>query len=282
MSQSILDRITQLFELTKADLLETQDAMETFVAFRDLLEAGEVRSATRGDDGVWRAVTAVKKGILVGFRLGHIETFAPGSTLPFADKHTFPVMTPEFAARGTRIVPGGSSVRAGAYLGKSVTCMPPMYINVGAYVDDGTMVDSHALVGSCAQIGKNVHLSAAVQIGGVLEPIGQAPVVVEDNVMVGGNSGIYEGTVVRQGAVIGTGTILNASTAVYDLVNETVLRATADAPLEIPENAVVIPGSRPAKGDFAAAHGIQLYTPVIIKYRDDKTDAKTALEEALR
>jgi 2,3,4,5-tetrahydropyridine-2-carboxylate N-succinyltransferase len=220
-------------------------------------------------------------GILVGFRLGDILEMDDGP-LPFADKSTYPVQRPPLVERGSRIVPGGSAIRRGAYLGRSVTCMPPMYINVGAYVDDGTMVDSHALVGSCAQIGKRVHLSAAAQIGGVLEPIGLAPVVIEDDVLVGGNCGVYEGTVVRRGAVLGTGTILNASTQVYDLVRQKIYRGGRGAPLEIPEMAVVVPGSRPARGEFAREHGLHIATPLIIKYRDEDTSAKTALEEALR
>ena len=223
----------------------------------------------------------VKKGILLGFRLGTNTVWSEGP-LPMADKDTFPPRTPPFIEQNIRIVPGGSAIRSGAYIGPNVTCMPPMYINVGAYVGEGTMVDSHALVGSCAQIGERVHLSAGVQIGGVLEPIGLAPVVVEDEVMVGGNCGIYEGTVVRQRAVIGTGVILNASTRVYDLVRETVHSASDEGPLVIPEGAVVVPGSRPARGDFAAAHNLQIATPLIIKYRDGATDARTALEEALR
>ena len=204
--------------------------------------------------------------------------------LPFADKDTFPPAGHVAGPRGTRIVPGGSSVRAGAYLGSSVTCMPPMYVNVGAYVDDGAMVDSHALVGSCAQIGKRVHLSAAAQIGGVLEPVGARPVIIEDDAFVGGGVGVYEGTLVRRCAVLGAGVILTRSTPVYDLVHERVLRATADAPLEIPEGAVVVPGTR-ALGQptaFSAQHGLQLACAVIIKYRDDKTDAAAALELDLR
>ncbi len=273
--------IERLFELPKAELLEQAEARETFARFLEHVEAGQMRAASRAEDGQWVVDPVVKKGILIGFRLGSNRLYST-SPLPFADKDTFPPQVPPLLERNVRIVPGGSSVRAGAYLGQNVTCMPPMYINVGAYVDDNTMVDSHALVGSCAQIGKRVHLSAAVQIGGVLEPIGMAPVVIEDDVMVGGNCGIYEGTVVRRRAVIGTGVILNASTPVYDLVNERVLRASADGPLEIPENAVVVPGSRPARGDFAKANGLQIATALIVKYRDESTGARTALEDALR
>lgn len=274
-------RIEALFEVPRAELGAHGDAREVFEALLTALEAGEVRAANRDGEGRWVVDPTVKKGILLGFRLGNNRVISE-SPLPFADKDTYPAQVPPMEARNIRIVPGGSSVRRGAYLGHDVTCMPPMYINVGAWVGDGTMVDSHALVGSCAQIGARVHLSAAVQIGGVLEPIGLAPVVIEDDVMVGGNCGVYEGTVVRRRAVLGTGVILNASTAVYDLVHGRVLRATADAPLEIPEGAVVVPGSRPARGDFAAEHGLHISTPLIVKYRDEGTDVRTALEDALR
>ena len=275
------EEIERLFALPAADARSDSAAMDVFAAFLDEVEAGRMRAAHRGEDGVWRADATVKRGILLGFRLGNLEVLDEGA-LPFSDKHTYPVQRPPRAERNIRIVPGGSSIRRGAWIGHNVTCMPPCYVNVGAWVGDGTMVDSHALVGSCAQIGDNVHLSAGAQIGGVLEPIGLAPVVVEDEVMVGGNTGIYEGCVVRRRAVIGTGTILNASTKVYDLVNGAILSATRDTPLEIPEGAVVVPGSRPARGDFAAAHALQIYTPLIIKYRDADTDVRTALEEALR
>lgn len=278
---SLRAEIDRLYALPAEQARADAVAFEVFAAFLDAVEAGQMRAATRDEGGAWRVDTAVKKGILLGFRLGDLVLMDEGS-LPFSDKHTWPVQRPPRAERNIRIVPGGSSVRRGAWLGRNVTCMPPCYVNVGAFVGDGTMVDSHALVGSCAQIGARVHLSAAAQIGGVLEPIGQSPVIIEDDVMVGGNSGIYEGCVVRSRAVIGTGTILNASTRVYDLVHERVLAATAEQPLEIPEGAVVVPGSRPAKGAFAAQHGLHIYTPLIIKYRDAHTDARTALEEALR
>ncbi|MDX9758942.1 MAG: 2,3,4,5-tetrahydropyridine-2,6-dicarboxylate N-succinyltransferase [Bacteroidota bacterium] len=246
----------------------------------EALRHGRLRAA-ECVDGTWVANTDVKRVILWAFRAGILRETIEAGVFRFTDKHTLPVQG--FTAESKRrIVPGGTTVRDGAYVAPGVIVMPPAYINVGAYVDEDTLVDSHALVGSCAQIGKRVHLSAAVQIGGVLEPVGAVPVVIEDDVMVGGNSGIYEGTIVRRGAVIGTGVILNASTPVYDLVYERILRKSADAALEIPRNAVVVAGSRPARGDFAVQHGVSIYTPVIVKYRDDKTDAATALEESLR
>lgn len=261
-------------------------AMEAFLELRDALEAGTVRSASpdRAAATGWQVHTWVKQGILLGFRIGTL-TDVSGAALSFVDKHTYPVR--QFtAADGIRIVLGGSSVRAGAFVARGVVCAPPMYINTGAWVDEGTMVDSHALVGSCAQVGKRVHLSAAAQIGGVLEPVNASPVVIEDDVLVGGNSGIYEGTVVRKGAVLAAGTILTRGTPVFDLVHGTVLRATAEMPLVIPEGAVVVPGSRAVtKGrahPAADAWGLSLYAPVIVKYRDEKTDLSTTLEDLLR
>jgi len=255
-----------------------------FREFKAALNAGEIRSASPDPSTKtgWRVNGWVKKGILLGFRLGAIiDMSIDASKQPFMDKATYPVK--QFAPdSGVRIVPGGSSIRDGVYIGKSVTCMPPMYINVGAYVDEGTMVDSHALVGSCAQIGARCHLSAAVQIGGVLEPVGAMPVIIEDDVLVGGNCGVYEGTVVKKRAVLGTGTILNRSTPVYDLVNGTVLRATDEEPLIIPEGAVVVAGSRAVTSGPGKDWGISLYTPVIVKYRDAKTDARIQLEDLLR
>ncbi|HEY4303484.1 MAG TPA: 2,3,4,5-tetrahydropyridine-2,6-dicarboxylate N-succinyltransferase [Gemmatimonadaceae bacterium] len=244
------------------------------------LERGEVRAAEKGVDGVWSAVPWVKRGILLGFRAGHLVGTG-GASLSFVDKHTYPLrrFTPQ---DNVRIVPGGSAVRRGAYLAPSVVCMPPMYINVGAYVDGGTMVDSHALVGSCAQIGKRVHLSAAAQIGGVLEPINASPVVIEDDVMVGGNCGVYEGTIVRARAVLAAGVILTRGTPVFDLVNEKVYRGSPDAPLEIPEDAVVVPGMRSVKSGWGAEQQLGIQAPVIVKYRDEKTDLATTLEAWLR
>ena len=260
----------------------TAGDLRVFEDFRDALNCGRVRAAEPDPSAStgWRVNAWVKKGILLGFRMGGIVDMSVGE-LSFRDKSTYPMKRfgPE---DGVRVVPGGSSVRSGAYLGKSVTCMPPMYINVGAYVDEGTMVDSHALVGSCAQVGKNCHISAASQIGGVLEPVGALPVIVEDDVLVGGNCGIYEGTVVRRRAVLGSGTILNRSTPVYDLVRNTVHKATDSQPLVIPEEAVIVAGSRAITNGPGKDWGISIYTPVIVKYRDAKTDTKIQLEDLLR
>ena len=257
-------------------------AMTAFVALRAAIESGEVRAASPDPASAtgWRVNAWVKQGILLGFRLGVLEDF-PAVGFSFVDKNTYPVR--HFtAADGVRIVPGGSSIRAGAYVARGVVCMPPMYINAGAYVDEGTMVDSHALVGSCAQIGKRVHLSAAAQIGGVLEPVNASPVVIEDDVLVGGNSGVYEGTIVRKGAVLAAGTILTRGTPVFDVVNGTILRSTAELPLIIPENAVVVPGSRAVSKGKGQEWGLSLYAPVIVKYRDERTDLSTTLEDLLR
>ncbi len=258
--------------------------IETFRQFKAALNAGEARAAEPDPSSPlgWKVNAWVKRGILVGFRMGHTVDMADdGSRLAFFDKSTYPPKTVTLQD-SVRIVPGGSSVRDGVYLGKSVTCMPPMYINVGAYVGDGTMVDSHALVGSCAQIGKSCHLSAAAQIGGVLEPVGALPVIIEDEVLVGGNCGVYEGTIVKKRAVLGAGVVLTRSTPVYDLVNGTVLKANGDEPLVIPDGAVVVPGSRPVQKGKGQEWGLSLYAPVIVKYRDDKTDASVQLEEFLR
>ena len=252
----------------------------------DALEAGQVRAAMRDADGRWRAVPWVKRGILLGFRIGAMVDMSipkgnSGPRFSFVDKHTFP---PRQLSEqdGVRIVPGGSTIRRGTYIAKGVVCMPPMYVNVGAHVGTGTMIDSHALVGSCAQIGERVHLSAAAQIGGVLEPVNATPVVIEDDVLVGGNCGVYEGTIVRRRAVLAAGVILTRGTPVYDLVNETVLKGSADAALEIPEDAVVVPGARHVTDGWGAQRGLSLQTPVIVKYRDEKTDVATALEAWLR
>jgi len=256
------------------------EARRLFLDFREQLTRGKVRAAEK-IDGEWCVNVWVKQGILLGFRLGELTETGTDSGLCFVDKDTFPARRFSINDR-VRVVPGGSSVREGAYVAPSVICMPPMFINVGAYVDEGTMVDSHALVGSCAQIGKRVHLSAAAQIGGVLEPINAAPVIIEDDVLVGGNCGVFEGTLVRARAVLGAGTILTRSTPLYDIVRGEVYRATSDKPLEIPENAVVVPGSRAIKKGKAAEWNLSLYTPVIVKYRDEKTEHGIELEEWLR
>lgn len=265
--------------------LDRDAALRAFHDLKFFLNDGEVRAASpstdKGSIEGWIVNTWVKKGILLGFRLGKIQEYSPNPQFRFFDKATFPLknITQE---DGVRIVPGGTSVRDGSYVAPNVVIMPPAYINVGAYVDEGTMVDSHALVGSCAQVGKRVHVSSATQIGGVLEPIGAMPVIVEDDVMIGGNCGIYEGTIVKRRAVIGSGVILTGSTPVYDLVKGTIYRRTAERPLVIPEGAVVVQGSRQVDGAFARQHGMAVYTPVIVKYRDEKTGAATALEESLR
>jgi 2,3,4,5-tetrahydropyridine-2-carboxylate N-succinyltransferase len=260
--------------------IDRAEALKKFAEFKFFLNRGEIRAAEK-KSGAWRVNLWVKKGILLGFRLGTLQDVSIDSRFRYFDKSTFPLKTLS-PGDGVRLVPGGSSIRDGAYVARGVVCMPPMYINVGAYVDEGTMIDSHALVGSCAQVGKRVHISAAAQIGGVLEPVGAMPVIIEDDVLVGGNSGVYEGTIVSRGAVIAAGVILTGGTAVYDAVKETVYRKTADAPLVIPENAVIVPGSRPLNSPWGRATGLSLSTPVLVKYRDDKTDAATALEESLR
>jgi 2,3,4,5-tetrahydropyridine-2-carboxylate N-succinyltransferase len=256
------------------------EARATFLDFRDALTHGEIRAADR-INGDWKVNVWVKQGILLGFRLGELTQMGSAECLSFVDKDTFPARKFNVADR-VRVVPGGSSARLGAYVAASVICMPPMFINAGAYVDEGTMIDSHALVGSCAQIGKRVHLSAAAQIGGVLEPVNAAPVIIEDDVLVGGNSGVYEGTLVRARAVLGAGTILTRSTPLYDLVRGEVYRATEERPLEVPEGAVVVPGSRAVNKGQAEEWGISLYTPVIVKYRNEKTAKGVELEDWLR
>lgn len=262
----------------------TPEHFALFSRFKAALNAGEIRAAEPDASQVtgWRVNAWVKKGILLGFRIGGIVDMSiDPARQPFLDKSTYPVRQIGLSD-GVRIVPGGSSIRDGCFIGRGVTCMPPMYINAGAYVSDATMVDSHALVGSCAQVGKNCHISAASQIGGVLEPVGAMPVIIEDDVMIGGNCGVYEGTVVKKGAVLGTGTILNRSTPVYDLVRGEVYRATDEQPLIIPEGAVVVAGSRPVSSGTGKEWGISLYTPVIVKYRDEKTGTRIQLEDLLR
>jgi len=278
-----------------------KDALTAFVQLRDALEAGTLRSAQPDPTAplvsggqAWRVNAWVKQGILLGFRLGALEQMSgrspggrSGDILSFVDKATYPArhFTPE---QGIRIVPGGSSVRSGAFLARGVVMMPPAYVNVGAFVDEGTMIDSHALVGSCAQIGKRVHLSAAAQIGGVLEPINASPVIIEDDALIGGNTGVYEGTIVRARAVLAAGVILTRGTPVYDLPNNTILKATPEGPgveatpLIIPAGAVVVPGSRAIATEPGKSLGLSVYTPIIVKYRDEKTDLSTALEDILR
>ncbi len=256
-------------------------ARAAFDELRHLLGAGEVRAAQPDTESAtgWRVNTWVKQGILLGFRFGDVVDMSEG--LPFYDKDTMPLKRPGTIA-GVRIVPGGSSVRDGAYLGNGVICMPPMYINIGAYVGEGTLVDSHALVGSCAQIGRRVHISAAAQIGGVIEPVGALPVIVEDDVLVGGNTGLYEGAVVRTRAVIAAGTVLTGSTPLYDLPRGVIIRPEAGQPLVVPEGAVVVPGSRAVTVGTGREWGLSLATPVIVKYRDDRTDTRTELEAWIR
>ncbi len=282
MADSSLKESIEEFFAAGAAAVGDPIAMDAFMALREALEKGLVRAA-EPDGGAplgWRVNGWVKQGILLGFRLGVlVGTGCEG--LAFVDKHTFPAR--RFAAEdGVRIVEGGSAIRSGAFVSRGVVCAPPMYINTGAYVDEGTMVDSHALVGSCAQIGKRVHLSAAAQVGGVLEPVNAAPVVIEDDVLIGGNCGVYEGTLVRRRAVLGAGTILTRGTPVYDLVRGDVLRADGERPLVIPEGAVVVPGSRAVTHGKGLEWGVSLYTPVIVKYRDEKTELSSALEDLLR
>ncbi len=281
---TLQDRIEHFFQ-QDPERVDRQEALQAFKELKFFLNVGDIRAASPseadGSHAGWIVNDWVKKGILLGFRLGKLADASIDERFKFYDKSTFPLkkITRDHQIR---IVPGGSSIRDGSCVAKGVVIMPPAYINVGAYVDEGTMIDSHALVGSCAQIGKRVHLSAAAQIGGVLEPIGALPVIVEDDVFIGGHCGIFEGTIVKKRAVIGAGAILTGSTPVYDLVREKIYRRTSESPLIIPEGAVIVPGSRTIDAAFAQKHGIALYTPVIIKYRDRNTEAATVLEESLR
>lgn len=255
---------------------------EVYDQFKTALRSGEIRSAERDIDGNWHANAWVKQGILLGFRMGKmVEMSKDTETLQFFDKDTFP-LRPMSLEDKVRIVPGGSTIRDGSYIAENVVLMPPCYVNVGAYVDEGTMIDSHALVGSCAQIGKRVHLSAAAQIGGVLEPVNATPVIIEDDVLVGGNTGVYEGTIVRERAVLASGVILTRSTPVFDLPNERVIKSENGGSLEIPVGAVVVQGSRAINNQFGQSNGLSIYCPIIVKYRDEKTDASTKLEDYLR
>ena len=276
-------RIRQL--AAQAPLQAREEARLVVASLLRALERGEARAAEKGPDG-WQAIEWVKEGILLAFRAGKTAPFPPGSSgreaFPFFDRDTLPLRETRGVEENIRIVPGGSSVRAGVYLAPRVVIMPPAYVNIGAWIGEGSMVDSHALVGSCAQIGKSVHLSAGVQIGGVLEPVGLRPVIIEDEAMIGANAGVFEGVLVGRRAVLAPGVQLTAATPLFDLVRETVYRSGPSAPLSVPEAAVVVPGTRPASGTFAEAVGLQLYAPAIVKYRDEQTDAATALEEVLR
>jgi 2,3,4,5-tetrahydropyridine-2,6-dicarboxylate N-succinyltransferase len=275
-------QIERLFDEPPAQY--TKEHFELFQRFKYALNRGEIRSAEpdASSPSGWRANPWVKKGILLGFRMGAIvDMSVDPAKQPFYDKSTYPVRT--FApSDGVRIVPGGSSIRDGSFLGRGVVCMPPMFVNVGAYVGENTMIDSHALVGSCAQIGRNCHISAGTQIGGVLEPVGALPVIIEDDVLLGGNSGVYEGTVIKRRAVLGTGTILNRSIPVYDLVHDRVYTASDTQPLIIPEEAIVVPGSRAVTHPTGAKYGLSLQAAVIVKYRDAKTESRIQLEDLLR
>jgi 2,3,4,5-tetrahydropyridine-2-carboxylate N-succinyltransferase len=274
----LAEKIQQLFDNPPDEF--TNEHRVVFDEFKQRLNAGEVRAAEK-INGRWQVNLWVKRGILLGFRMGRIYNFSINNQFRFFDKDTYPLRRVT-ADDGVRIVPGGSSIRDGCYIGRGVTCMPPMFVNVGAYVDDGTMIDSNALVGSCAQVGKRVHISAAAQIGGVLEPIGEMPVIIEDDVLVGGNCGVYEGAIVRERTVLAPGTILTGGTAVYDLVRDEFYRKTPEGPLEIPAGAVVVPGTRAVTKGRGEEFGLSIYTPIIVKYRDEKTDASVRLEDFLR
>ena len=276
---TLQEQIEQLF--TKTEKFDAHDR-EIFNHFKDELRTGRIRAAEKDAEGNWNANAWVKRGILLGFKMGKMVTMSmSGETFQFFDKDTYP-LRPMSLEDKIRIVPGGSAIRDGSFVGRNVVLMPPCYVNVGAYVDEGTMIDSHALVGSCAQIGKRVHLSAAAQIGGVLEPINANPVVIEDDVLVGGNTGVYEGAIVRERAVLASGVILTRSTPVFDLVNNTIIKSDGDKPLIIPAGAVVVQGSRAITSGFGKENGLSIYAPIIVKYRDDKTDASTQLEDYLR
>jgi 2,3,4,5-tetrahydropyridine-2,6-dicarboxylate N-succinyltransferase len=271
-------------ELSQSASPDADEARRVVAALRAALSAGAVRAAEpdAASPTGWRVNTWVKQGILLAFRVGRLQALPSSPAgLPFSDKDTLPVATPDIG-RGVRVVPGGSAIRDGAYLGRRVVCMPPMYVNIGAYVDDDSLVDSHALVGSCAQVGKKVHLSAAAQIGGVIEPVGSLPVVIEDEVLVGGNCGVYEGAIVRRRAVLASGTIITGSTPIYDLVREQIITPRPGEPVIVPEGAVVVPGSRQVTREPGQSWGLSLATPVIVKYRDERTDARTELEQWIR
>ena len=278
----LASEIGALFEAGAA--ADREQARDVFARLRAALSAGQARAAEPDGSAPsgWRVNVWVKQGILLGFRFGDVvDMSSDHGRWPFFDKDTMPLKRFD-AAAAVRIVPGGSTVRDGAYLAHGVVCMPPMYINIGAYVGTGTMIDSHALVGSCAQIGQRVHVSAAAQIGGVLEPVGALPVVIEDEVLVGGNCGVYEGTIVKRRAVLASGTILTGSTPIYDLPNGVIITPAPGQPLVVPEGAVVVPGARSVTSGRGPEWGLSLSTPVIVKYRDEKTDARTELESWIR
>lgn len=275
---SLQEEIEQLLAKTEF----TADDRKVFEEFKTALRKGEIRSAEKGADGNWKANAWVKQGILLGFKMGKmVEMSKDSETFRFFDKETYP-LRPMTLEDKIRIVPGGSTIRDGSFVAPNVVLMPPCYVNVGAYVDEGTMIDSHALVGSCAQIGKRVHISAAAQIGGVLEPVNANPVVIEDDCLIGGNTGVYEGVIVREKVVLASGVILTRSTPVFDLVKGEILKSTTEKTLEIPAGAVVVQGSRQITSGFGKENGLSLYAPIIVKYRDEKTDASTKLEDYLR
>ena len=280
--RELAEEIASLFE--QGASAPKQQARDAFARLRAELSAGRVRAAEPDPSSPtgWRVNIWVKQGILLGLRWGDIIDVGVGKgRWPFLDKDTLPLKRLDLSSR-VRVIPGGSSIRDGAYLGTGVICAPPMYINVGAYVGDGSFVDSHALVGSCAQIGANVHLSAAAQIGGVLEPVGAMPVIVEDGALIGGNCGVYEGAVIKRRAVLGAGTIITGSTPIYDLPNGVIIKPAPGQPIVVPEGAVVVQGARPVTSGKGAEWGLSLATPVIVKYRDEKTDARTELESWIR
>lgn len=278
MENLLREKIQKLID--EPEVFEVSEVRILLNEFLDALNSGLIRSAEKNESGDWVTNIWVKKGILQIFKYSQMVEMT-GGQFNFFDKDL--LTTQKFSLQsGVRIVPGGSSIRNGCFVANSVICMPPMYVNIGSYIDEGTMIDSHALVGTCAQIGKRVHLSAAAQIGGVLEPAGANPVIIEDDVMIGGNCGVYEGVIVRKRAVLSSGVILNASTKVYDIVNNKILQSEDKKPLEIPEGAVVVSGTRPINSEFGKENGLSVYSPIIIKYRDERTDSKTALEQALR
>ncbi len=283
MTENLEQNIDSFFNLPSTELTPERrvEALNIFGEFKKALNRGEIRAASPDTEGNWTVHPWVKRGILLGFRLGGLIDYSIDENFRYFDKETYPTKRLTISD-GVRVVPGGSTVRDGAFLGQGVTIMPPAYVNVGAYVGDGTMIDSHALVGSCAQVGKRCHISAAAQIGGVLEPVGALPVIIEDEVLLGGNTGVYEGTIVRERAILASGVTLTGSTPLFDAVRGVVHRRTGDRPLEVPAGAVVVPGARAITVGAAKDWGLSVYAPIIIKYRDDKTEASVKLEEFLR